>query len=127
MFKVYGSYQFDWNGSAGAFFVYQSGQPWEAWDVEVYRHLTGSSSDTSRYGEPAGTRTTPTHWQLDLNYTHNFAIFGDQNIQLRFDAFNVFDKQTGYNIRNKVNSAGFGEPRDFYNPQRFQVAVKYQF
>jgi len=127
MFKVYGSYQFDWNGSAGAFFVYQSGQPWEAWDVEVYRSLTGSSSDTSRYGEPAGTRRTPTHWQLDLNYTHNFQVFGEQNIQLRFDAFNLFDKQTGYNIQNKVNSAGFGDPRDFYNPQRFQVAVKYQF
>jgi len=127
MLKVYGSYDFDWNGRAGAFFVYQSGQPWEAWDVEVYRHLTGSSSDTSRYGEPAGTRTTPTHWQLDLNYTHNFEMFGDQNIQLRFDAFNVFDKQTGYNIQNKVNSAGFGDPRDFYNPRRLQVAVKYQF
>jgi len=127
MFKVYGSYQFDWNGSAGAFFVYQSGQPWEAWDVEVYRHLTGSSSDTSRYGEPAGTRTTATHWQLDLNYTHNFDVFGDHNVQLRFDAFNVFDKQTGYNIQNKVNSAGFGDPRDFYNPQRLQVALKYQF
>jgi hypothetical protein len=41
--------------------------------------------------------------------------------------FNVFDKQTGYNIQNKVNSAGFGDPRDFYNPQRIQVAVKYQF
>ena len=127
MFKVYGSYQFDWNGHAGAFFVYQSGQPWEAWDVEVYRHLTGSSSDTSRYGEPAGTRTTPTHWQLDLNYTHNFEVFADHNVQLRFDAFNVFDKQTGYNIQNKVNSAGFGDPRDFYNPQRLQVALKYQF
>jgi hypothetical protein len=127
MFKVYGSYQFDWNGSAGAFFVYQSGQPWEAWDVEVYRNLTGSSSDTSRYAEPAGTRTTPTHWQLDLNYTHNFEVFADHNVQLRFDVFNVFDKQTGYNIQNKVNSAGFGDPRDFYNPQRIQVAVKYQF
>jgi len=127
MLKVYGSYEFDWNGRAGAFFVYQSGQPWEAWDVEVYRDLTGSSSDTSRYGEPAGSRTTPTHWQLDLNYTHNFEVFRDQNIQLRFDVFNVFDKQTGYNIQNKVNSAGFGDPRSFYMPQRFQVAVKYQF
>ncbi len=127
MFKVYGSYQFDWNGRAGAYFVYQSGQPWEAWDVEVYRHLTGSSSDTSRYAEPAGTRTTPTHWQLDLNYTHNFEVFADHNVQLRFDVFNVFDKQTGYNIQNKVNSTDFGDPRDFYNPQRIQVAVKYQF
>lgn len=127
MFKVYGSYDFDWNGRAGAFFVYQSGQPWEAWDVEVYRNLTGSSSDTSRFAEPAGSRTTPTHWQLDLNYTHNFDVLSDHNIQLRFDVFNVFDKQTGYNIQNKVNSADFGGPRSFFNPRRLQVAVKYQF
>jgi carboxypeptidase family protein len=127
MFKVYGSYQLDWDAHAGAFFVYQSGQPWEAWDVEVYRNLTGSSSDTSRYAEPAGSRTTPTHWQLDLNYTQNFQVFEDQNIQLRVDVYNVFDKQTGYNIQNKVNSAGFGIPRDFYNPRRIQLLVKYQF
>jgi len=127
MLKAYGSYQFDWNGRAGAFFVFQSGQPWEAWDVEVYRDLTGSSSDTSRYAEPAGKRTTGSHYQLDLNYTHNFTIFGDSNIQLRADIFNLTDNQTGYNIQNKVNSAGFGDPRDFYNPRRFQLAVKYQF
>ncbi len=127
MLKVYGSYDFNWNGRLGAFMVFQSGQPWEAWDVEVYRSLTGSSSDTSRFAEPAGSRTTASHWQLDLNYTHNFQVFGDDNIQLRVDAFNVFDRQTGYNIQNKVNSAGFGTPRSFFNPRRFQVAVKYQF
>jgi hypothetical protein len=71
--------------------------------------------------------TTGSHYQLDLNYTHNFTIFGDSNIQLRADIFNLTDNQTGYNIQNKVNSAGFGDPRDFYNPRRFQLAVKYQF
>jgi len=124
---LYGTYQFNWNGHAGAFLLFQSGQPWEAWDVEVYRDLTGSSSDTSRYGEPAGSQTTSSHWQLDLNYTHNFAVFDDHVIQLRFDAFNVFDNQTGYNIQNKVNSPDFGLPRDFYNPRRIQLAVKYRF
>jgi len=127
MLKVYGYYLLPWDASVGGYFIYQSGQPWEIWDVEVYRDLTGSSSDTSRYAEPAGSRTTPTHWQLDLNYTQNFA-FGDfHNLQFRADIFNVFNKQTGYNIQNKANGQNFGDPRDFFDPRRIQLAVKYQF
>jgi hypothetical protein len=132
MLKAYGYYEFNWNGRAGAYMVYQSGQPWEAWDVEVYRDLldsvgSSSTSDTTRYAEPAGSRTTSSHWQLDLNYTHNFAFFGDNNLQLRADLFNVFDKQTGYDYESRVNTAGFGEPRRFFNPRRLQLAVKFQF
>ena len=126
-FKTYGYYNFDWNGSAGAYLVYQSGQPWEAWDSNVYREYTSSTSDTIRYAEPAGTNTTDAHWQLDLNYTQNFTIFKNQNLQLRADVFNVFDNQTGYGIQSKVNSAGFGDPTRFFNPRRIQVAFKYQF
>lgn len=127
MLKLYGTYDFDWSGRAGAYLVFQSGQPWEAWDVEVYRHLTGSSSDTSRYAEPAGSRTTASHWQLDLNYTHSFEFMDGHNLLLRADVFNAFDNQTGYNIQNKVNSANFGVPRSFYRPRRFQLALQYQF
>ncbi|HNP34738.1 MAG TPA: TonB-dependent receptor [Woeseiaceae bacterium] len=130
--KMYGYYDFNWNGRAGAYLVYQSGQPWEAWDVEYYRaqltaYGSGSTSDTTRYAEPAGSRTTSSHWQLDLNYTHNFRFFSDNNLQLRADLYNVFDNQTGYNIQSKVNSAGFGEPRDFFDPRRLQLAIKFQF
>jgi len=125
--KVYGAYNFDWNGSAGAYAIYQSGQPWEAWDVEVYREFTGSSSDTSRFAEPAGSRTTDDHYQLDLNYTQNFKLGGRYNIQARLDLFNAFDNQTGYNIQNKVNSAGFGDARSFFDPRRFQLAIAFQF
>jgi hypothetical protein len=137
MLKVYGYYQFDWNGSAGAYFVYQSGQPWTKWEdtpwadeIRDYRAATGrgtSTSDFLRFAEPAGSRTTPTHWQLDLNYTHNFAVFGDHNVQLRADVFNVFNKQTGYSYQTRVDRAQFGEPRSFFNPRRLQVALKYQF
>ncbi len=127
MLKAYGYYQLPWNGIIGAFGVYQSGQPWEMWNVEVYRHLTGSSSDTSRYAEPAGSRTTDAHYQLDLSYTQDFPLGNRFNIQLRGEVFNVTDNQTGYNIQNKFNSAGFGDPRDYYDPQRFQLTVAFQF
>ena len=72
MLKVYGYYQMPWDGRAGAYLIYQSGEPWEAWDRFRYSSQTGSSSDTIRNAEPAGSRTSPAHWQLDLNYTHYF-------------------------------------------------------
>ena len=44
--KLYGYYQLPWNASVGAFAIYQSGQPWESWDVEVYRgDLTAPSTE----------------------------------------------------------------------------------
>ena len=58
-----------------------------------------STSDTNRYAEPAGSNTTDDHYQLDLNYTQDFPIGERFNIQGRVDIFNVFDKQTGYNIQ----------------------------
>jgi hypothetical protein len=128
-FKVYGFYELGWNASVGGYFVFQSGQPWEAWDVEVYRHLTTSSSDTIRYAEKAGSNRTGSHAQLDLNYTQNFYLGsgGRYNIQLRADLFNVFDSQTGYDIQPKVNSAGFGDPRKWFNPRRLQLLAKFMF
>ncbi len=131
-FRVYGYYNFDWNGSAAAWINYQDGQPWEAWDVEVYRDLltaTGSSStsDTIRFAEPAGSNRTDNHFQVDLNYTQNFP-FGDRfNVKLRADLFNVFDSQTGYNVENRVNTANFGLARDFFDPRRLQLAVGFDF
>ena len=125
--KLYGFRELPWNARVGAYGVLQSGEPWEAWDSNVYRALTGSTSDTIRYAEPAGSRTSPSHWQVDLNYTQNFAVFGNSNLQLRADIFNVFDRQTGYDFRSRVNSAGFGTPFRFINPRRVQLAVKYQF
>jgi hypothetical protein len=125
--KVFGYHNFEWNGSVGAYAIFQSGQPWEPWSSEVYRDLTTSTSDTSRFAEPAGSRTTSDHYQLDLNYTHNFGLGGRYNIQVRADLFNVFDKQTGYNIQNQVSLASFGEPRNFYDPRRLQLQVRFQF
>jgi hypothetical protein len=133
-FKIYGVYQFRWNGSVGAYFVYQSGQPWESWDVEVYRdQLTangsGSTSSTIRYSEKAGSNRSKAHNQLDLNYTQNFYLgSGDRyNIQLRADLFNTFNTQTGYDINPYVSSSTFGDARQYFNPRRLQLMAKFIF
>lgn len=125
--KLFGYYTLPWHASVGAYAIYQSGQPWERQDVEVYRALTTSLSDTNRYAEPAGSRHTDDHYQLDLNYTHDFPLGSRFNIQARVDIFNVFDKQTGYNVQSLANSANFGREQTFYDPRRFQVALRLEF
>jgi hypothetical protein len=126
IFKLYGTYSLPWNASVGAFALYQSGQPWEQWSYLPYTSLTTSTNSSNRYAEPAGTRTTDDHYQLDLNYTHNIPISGF-NIQLDVDVFNVTDNQTGYNPDPIFNNPTFGQSRSYYDPRRFQVGVRFQF
>jgi hypothetical protein len=128
MLKVYGYRVLGWDATVGAFGVFQSGQPWETWSFEPYRALTTSTSNTNRYAEKAGSRRSDSHWQLDLNYTQNFR-FGKKryNIQVVADAFNVFNRQTGYNIQPELNNSEFGRPRSYFDPRRLQVAARFQF
>lgn len=127
LLKVMGSRQLDWNASVGVYAVYQSGQPWETWSYEPYRAYTSSTSDTSRYAEPAGSRRTDSHFQLDLNYTQNFRLGGRYTLQIAGDLFNVFDSQTGYDIDPKFHDALYSQPRRYYDPRRFQLAARFLF
>jgi len=124
--KLYGFYELSWHASVGGLAYYQSGQPWEVWSYKPYVALTSSTSDASRFAEPAGNRTTAAHYQLDLNYTQDFTFGSRYGVQLRLDVFNVFDKQTGYNIQNQVHLAQFGTPRTYWEPRRFQLAVRFR-
>jgi hypothetical protein len=125
--KLYGYHRLSWNASVGAFGVYQSGHPWEAWNVEVYRQFTGSTSNTIRNAEPAGSNTTDDHYQIDLNYTQDFD-FGERfKLSLVADVFNIFDEQTGYAIQPVVSNAGFGTPTEYYDPQRIRLTVRLRY
>ncbi len=125
--KLYGYYMFNWNATAGAYAVYQSGQPWEMWSYEPYIALTTNTSDSSRFAEPAGSRRTPSHYQLDLNYTQNLRLTPRYTVQLGVDVFNVFDKQTGYNYDPSVHNPTFGTPRSYWDPRHMQVTARFQF
>ena len=127
MLKLYGYYQLPWNASLGAYGIAQSGHPWEMWSYEPYIALTTSTSDTARYAEPAGSRRTDTHYQMDLNYTQDVRITNRFNFQVAVDLFNVFNKQTGYNPQPAAHSSTFGVFRTFYDPRRVQVAARFQF
>jgi hypothetical protein len=125
--KLFGTYEFGWKGTLGAYAIYQSGQPWEEWNYEAYANLTSNRSETIRFAEAAGSRTSDSHYQLDLNYTQNFSFGSRYSIQLALDAYNATDNQTGYNISPYAHSAGFGEPRSYYRPRRFQLAARFRF
>ena len=126
-FKLYGSYQLPWKGSVGAYAIYQSGQPWEYHSYEPYISQTTSTSDSNRYAEPAGSRRTDDHYQMDLNYTQTIPTGDLFRLEARIDVFNLFDRQTGYNIQDNVHSANPGTPQTFYDPRRVQFALKLEF
>ena len=125
LIKMYGYYDLNWNATTGFYFLYQSGQPWETWDGSIY----GYSSDTIRFAEDAGKNRSEGHFQLDLNYTQNWYLGSTDRyaIQFRADLFNVFNKQTGYNIQPVIDNAGYGTPRNYYNPRRLQLMAKFLF
>lgn len=123
VFKAYGYYTLDWEANVGAILLYQSGDAWEAWDGSLY----GYSSSTIRFAETAGSRRSSNHWQMDLNYTQDFAISEKYTVKFQADLFNVFDKQTGRDPNPYVSSDTFGEARSLYSPRRLQLSASIEF
>ena len=122
MLKLYGYRMLPWNGQVGFFAFAQSGQPWEQWNYEPYISLTTSTSETNRYAEPAGSRRSDSHYQLDLNYTQNFRLGTRYTIQVVADLYNVFNKQTGYDIEPRFHNSLYGTPRLYFDPRVLQSA-----
>jgi hypothetical protein len=125
--KIYGFHQLPWNATAGAFAIYQSGQPWESWNVEANRAITTSLSNTIRVSEQAGTHTSDDHYQVDVNYTQNFDLGERFEFALVGDLFNITDEQTGYAIQPVVSVASYGEPTEYFDPRRFRLTARFRF
>ena len=114
------------------YFIYQSGQPWQFSDYSYYtvdRTTQGSTStsDTNRYSEPAGSRTTPSHSQFDVTYTQIFWQAKRYRFEGVFDIYNLFNKQTGYNYQPSVHAAVPGAPVSYYAPRRTQLGLRFTF
>jgi len=130
--KVFGTYELPWRARAGAYFVYQSGQPWQYQDYTYYstdksNQGSTSTSDTNRYSEPAGSHVTPVHYQVDLSYMQIFWMAKRYRLEGTVDIFNVFNRQTGYNIQSSVHTVNPGQPQTFWLPRRVQFGVKFLF
>jgi hypothetical protein len=127
VFKVYGAYTFRWHASAGAFVTAQSGQPWETHSYVPYAALTTSTWERSDFSRVSGSRRSPAHYQLDLNYTQNLPLKSRYRAQFALDLYNVFNKQTGYNYDPQAHSSTFGLARSFYPQRRVQAALRFFF
>jgi hypothetical protein len=128
IFKAYGYYTTSWKANIGAYLVAQSGKPWETWSSAFYGQGTGVDSIAAgSFAERAGSRRSPSHWQLDLNYTQEFKVASLPTLKFRADLFNVFDKQTGYNYGPFDYSTLYGQPRSFFLPRRVQLSVRVDF
>jgi hypothetical protein len=125
--KLFGTYQLDWHASLGAFFVAQSGQPWETHSYLPYASLTTSTSNTARYSEPAGSHRSPFHEQLDLNYTQELPFLQRYRAGVVFYLYNVFNKQTGYNIDPNFNSSTYAQPLSYFDPTRLEMTFRLIF
>ena len=62
-----------------------------------------------------------------MNYTQDIPLKGPFRFQIALDVFNLFDKQTGYNIDPAFHNTTFGRPRLFFDPRRAQIAARFQF
>lgn len=60
---------------------------------------------------------------MDLRYTHRLPLPLGADAEVRIDLFNVFDRQTGYNLNPVARGATFGEPRSYFDPRRVQVTI----
>ena len=123
--KAFGRLDLPWRASVGMLLFYQSGQPWEVWDAVAYG-LPSYFSSTIRYAERAGSRRSPNHWQLDLTYTQRLPVAGAA-AKLRLDVFNLFDRQTGYDVNPYARDATFGLPRRHFDARRVQVSIGVDF
>jgi hypothetical protein len=123
-FKVYGTYVFNAGVTLGLGFNSQSGTPLTALAANPVYDSDGEIPETPR---GAGFETvdgfrdrTPWTNTFDLHVDYRLRLFGDQNLVLLADVFNMFDTQevTGYD--NYTESA-FGVP----NPD-FGRVIAYQ-
>ena len=66
--------------------------------------------------------------QLDLRLTKTFETFEGHNLDLIFDAINIFDFKNYSGFDQSFTSANFGRPNAVFSPQRtFQVGLRYSW
>jgi hypothetical protein len=69
----------------------------------------------------------PGRWNVDMSLTRSFPLYAEQ-LQLRLEAFNVFNHVNPSNPVTALNSPNFGQITSIASlPRIVQLAVKYTF
>jgi hypothetical protein len=95
--KVFATYELPTNTTVGAYFRYQSGRPWEGREFDP---LYGTDY---QYGEPAGSRRTPSWTNLDLQITQRIPLAPVEFI-VGARIGNVFNSQPALSVDHDLYS-----------------------
>lgn len=83
------------------------------------------------FGSPGNERVSqfrnPTYYQTDAALLKSTKIFERLNLQLRFEAYNVFNQVNLYGVQSNLANANFGRSTQQYNPRNLQVGAKLTF
>jgi hypothetical protein len=143
IFKLMGSYDFNFGLTMGAFLRVQSGNAYQATGKEPT-----STTGQSRYIEPAGSQRLPTWTNFDLLGAYTFKLGGSMGLRLEARVSNLFNTQTvvgrnsleyndpyvaGVPARN-MGPQGTSQPNPLYNtatawaaPRRLVLTAQFNF
>jgi hypothetical protein len=79
---------------------------------------------------PRGYLVGPAFWNVDLSFSRNLRIADSRRIELRIEAFNIFDHQNWANPTVQIGSTSLTNGRvtnTIGDPRIMQFAVKYNF
>ena len=99
----------------------------------MVQHLRASSGSRSRRtrdrsATSRGTRSAgPASTATDLSLFKNFALSGAQQLQLRVEAFNVFNQERFGQPGNTLGAATFGAITSADDGRIVQLGIKYTF
>jgi hypothetical protein len=86
------------------------------------RNALGAFGDTGR-----NSLQGPGSWDIDMDIVKMFPVREGQNLELRGEAFNVFNHTRFDNPQSSLKSSQFGEITGAGDPRILQIALKYIF
>jgi len=118
--KIFSTWQLLHNTIVGAYFRAQSGHAWQALERCYWGPYLA-------YHEPAGSRRTPTWYNLDLQLQHILSLYGKYRMTLELRAMNLFNNQTVLEYDARYDMPTFLKPISYAEPGRFIFTVHVNF
>jgi hypothetical protein len=136
-FKVYGNYLFPLGLNLGLGFHTRSGNPLTALAANPVYESAGEIPETPRgagFDTVDGFRTrTPWETRFDLHADYAFPLFGNRDLRLILDVFNLFDTQEAMDYDNYtevqflVPNPDFGRIIAYQPPREVRVGARFSW
>jgi hypothetical protein len=121
--KISGGYRFPYGIMASALFEARSGEPW----ARTVLFSGGTTIPTLVLNvEPIGSRRYPTVQHLDVRAEKAFRVFGDHELAVRFNVYNLLNSNMTLTA-NTRSGATFGRPLTILAPRLGEIGASYKF